>query len=159
MTTFDERLPLMDLWWCSVIRSSPVGLGVNFVSLPPITTTKNYPYQNLPEGIITEILEIWHWDLSHKIKTRWQLSVTIPWMVTHHSKDGHPTSKIIQKKDYYRLELWHLDLTHKIKTRWSTMDSHPQSQGWEPTIPRMVTNHPKLKSTRMKCTTDLEFGT
>ena len=64
-------------------------------------------------------------------------------MVTHHSKDGHPPSKIYQKEEYYRLEIWHQDLTQKIRTRWSTMDSQPQSPGWSRTIPRMVTHHPK----------------
>ena len=38
-------------------------------------------------------------------------SPTIPRMVTHNSKDGHPPSKIFQKEEYYRLEIWHLDLT------------------------------------------------
>ena len=44
-------------------------------------------------------------------------SPTILRMVTHHSKDDHPPSKIYQKEVYYRLEIWHRDLTHKIKTR------------------------------------------
>ena len=33
-------------------------------------------------------------------------SATIPRMVTHHSKDGHPPSKIYQKEEYYRLEIF-----------------------------------------------------
>ena len=28
---------------------------------------------------------IWHLNLTHKTNIRWQL----PWMVTHHPKDGH----------------------------------------------------------------------
>ena len=79
-------------------------------------------------------------------------SATILRMVTHHSKDGHPPSKIYKKEEYYTLEIWQLDLTHKIKTRWSTMDGqpqssgwsgHPPSQGWSPTVLRMVTQLPK----------------
>ena len=78
-------------------------------------------------------------------------------MVTHHSKDGHPPSKIYQKEEYYRLEIWQLDLTHKIKT--------VKYHGWSATIlrmvrspnmPRMVTHHPKY--TRRICNTDMEFG-
>ena len=42
---------------------------------------------------------------------------TIPRMITHHSKDGHPSFKIYQKEEHYRLEIWHLDLAHKIKAR------------------------------------------
>ena len=69
-------------------------------------------------------------------------SVTITRMVNHHPKDGHPPSKIkiYQKEEQYRHEIWHLGLTHKIKTRLSTMDGQPQSPGWSPTIPRMVTH-------------------
>ena len=46
-------------------------------------------------------------------------SATILRMVTHHSKDGHPPSKIkiYQNEVYFRLGIWHLDLIHKIKTR------------------------------------------
>ena len=44
-------------------------------------------------------------------------SATIPRMVTHHSKEGHPPFKIYQKEEYYRLEIWHLDITYEIKTR------------------------------------------
>ena len=39
-------------------------------------------------------------------------------------------TKIYHKEVYYRLEIWHVDLTHKIKT--------------SPTIPGMVTHHPKV---------------
>ena len=63
-------------------------------------------------------------------------SATILRMVTHHSKDGHPPSKIYPMEEYYRLEIWNLDLTHKIKTRGSTMDFLVK-------IPRMVTHLPK----------------
>ena len=83
-------------------------------------------------------------------------SATIPRMVTHHPKDGHPPFKIYQKDLYYRLEIWHLDLTHKIKTMLSAIDGQPPSPGWSPTIPRKVTHNPK--STWRNCTTELKFA-
>ena len=137
-------------------------------------------------------LEIWHLPLTHKTNTRWQLW----WIVTYHSRNGHPLSKgwsptnqnlpegsvllalnlahrfNSQNQDHWMVShppkdghpptqgwlptiknlkefvIWHQDLTHKIKAEWSAMDSWP---------PSMVTHHPK--STRRKCTTDMEFGT
>ena len=60
-----------------------------------------------------------------------------------------------QKEVYYRLRIWHLDLTHKTKTR-----PDDNLYGWSPTIPRMVTHHPKDgHPTGRKDTTDSEFGT
>ena len=56
-------------------------------------------------------------------------SQTIPRMVTHQPKDGHPPEGSMlqtqnldppvtyQKDVYYRLGIWKLDLTHKIRTK------------------------------------------
>ena len=41
---------------------------------------------------------------------------TIPGMVTHHPKDGHPPSKIYQKEVFYRLTILHIYITYTIKT-------------------------------------------
>ena len=64
------------------------------------------------------------------------------------ARDGHlpslkwlPTNLrmvIHQKEVCYKLGIWLLDLTHKNKTR-----PGDNCQEWSPTIPRMVTPHPK----------------
>ena len=48
-------------------------------------------------------------------------------MVPHHPKDGHPSFKIYQKEEYYKLGIWYLAKCH----------------GWPHIIPRMVTHQPK----------------
>ena len=120
-------------------------------------------------------LQIWHLDLTHKSKTRWQLL----WMVSYHHQDGYPPFKgclptIKNLTEGNVLQTWNLAhrLNHKIKTRWQLpwmVGSHPldvqppsHRQGWSPslrlvthypiapfqilspTIPSMVTHHPKL---------------
>ena len=90
------------------------------------------------------------------VKLLSKFSQTWSWLCFTHVTTRTPT-KIYQKEVYYRLEIWHRDLTHKIKTRWSTMDGQPPFLGWSPTIPWMVTHHPK--STRRKSTTDMKFDT
>ena len=102
----------------------------------------------LPERIVLQA-----WNLASRLNSQNQdqvkyhgWSATIPRMVTHHPKDGHPPSKIkiYQTEVYYRLGIWHLDLIHKIKTQWQLpwMVSHyphdghppPPSHGWSLTI-------------------------
>ena len=73
----------------------------------------------------------------------------------------NPRMVTLHKEVYYRLGIWHLDLPHKTKTRmptstqawsWSPtirmytkdMDGHLLSQGWSPTILRMVTHQKKV---------------
>ena len=65
-------------------------------------------------------LEIWHMDLTHKIKTRLKLL----WMVSHHQQDGLLPSKgwlptIQNLTEGSVLQTWNLAhrLNHKIKTR------------------------------------------
>jgi len=85
-------------------------------------------------------LGIWHLDLTHKIKTRWQMI----WMVSHHHHDGHPPFKgwlsTIQNLTVGSVpQTWNLarTLNHKIKTRWQLplmdgyhpLDGHQPSQG------------------------------
>ena len=94
---------------------------------------------------------IWHLDLLHKIKTRWQLS----WMVIHHPKERYqwlPTIKNLTEGSI--IQTWNLALNHRIKTRWQLswmvsyhpLDGHPsfQGQGWSPSIPEMVTYQPEV---------------
>ena len=80
---------------------------------------------------------ILHLHFTRKTNTRWQL----PWMVTHHSSDGHPptqgrsptTPRMVthQKEVYYILGIWHLHFTHKTNTRWqlSWMVTYHPSEG------------------------------
>ena len=124
-----------------------------------VRLTNNNPHQNLPEGNVLQ-----NWNLVTRLNSqnldqgKWHgWSATIPRMVTDHSKGGHKPSKMYHKEMYYILWIRHIDLTYKIKIRWSVMDGQPPSPRWSPTIQRMVTHHPK--STRGKCTTDVEFGT
>ena len=66
---------------------------------PKIEICQNEAYYNHRLGI-------WHLDLIPKIKIRYHLlgwSTTIPRMVTHHTMDGHLSSKIYQKELYYKL--------------------------------------------------------
>ena len=71
-------------------------------------------------------LEIWHLDLTHKIK-KGEVR-----MVSHHLKDGYPPSKgwsttiqrmvnhhlkIYKKEVYNRHGILHINKTYKIKTR------------------------------------------
>ena len=86
-----------------------------------------------------------------------RLGVDFVLLLSQEEQEEEPPTKIYQKEVYYGLEIWHQDLTHKIKTRWSAMDGQSPSLGWSPTIPRIVTHHPK--STRIKSITDLKFGT
>ena len=86
-------------------------------------------------------LEIWHLDLTHKIKTGWQLL----WMVSHHHQNGNPPSKgwvptIQNLMKGSVLQTWNLAhrRNQKIKTSWQLplmvgyhpLDGHPPSQGW-----------------------------
>ena len=81
---------------------------------------------------------IWHLPLTHKTNTRWQPSWMFTYhpqdarMVTHHSKDCHPPSKI-----------WSLTFPNFVTnfvTHFSK-DSHHPSPVWSNTIPSMATNH------------------
>ena len=61
-------------------------------------------------------------------------SPTIPRMVTHQPKDGHPPEGI-------ELQTCNLALTHyQLLTKLTPGDD---CHGWSPTIPRMVTHQPK----------------
>ena len=66
------------------VQSKIVGLGVDFV-FPP-SEEQQEPPTEIYQIEVHYRLEILHWDSTHEIKTRWQL----PWMVSHHSQDGHP---------------------------------------------------------------------
>ena len=120
--------------------------------------------QNLPETLYYK-LGIWLLDLTHKIKTRWQLL----WMVSHHHQDGHPPPKgwlstiqnLTEGSVLQTQNLAHR-LNNKIKTWWQLpwmvgyhpLNGHPpsQRQGWSPSIPRMVTYQPLVSQPLSKIT-------
>ena len=90
-------------------------------------------------------LGIWHLNLTHKIKTRWQLL----WMVSGQLQYlgwSHPIQNLTEGSVLQTCNLAHR-LNHKIKTRWQwpsvvsyhSLDGHPpsQGQGWSPSIPRL----------------------
>ena len=65
----------------------------SWLCFPPVTTTTNNPHQNLPENVLQT------WKLATRLNSQnydqvrchgW--STTIPRMVTHQPKDGHPPS-------------------------------------------------------------------
>ena len=80
-------------------------------------------------------LEIWHLDLTHKIKTRLSAIDDQPpspeWSTTIQKKVFH------NSKYTWRNCTTELKFTNKtkIKIRWSALDSQPQFLGWLPTIP------------------------
>ena len=83
---------------------------------------------------------IWHLDWTQKTNTRWHLpwrwSPTIPRMVTHQPKDGHPPEgSILQTRNLA------LRLNSQNKDQVTTaMDGHLPFLGWSPANPRMVTH-------------------
>ena len=95
--------------------------------------------QNQTEESVQQAFNL-AYRLNHKIKTktRWQL----PWIVSYHPFDGHPSSKgqgwspiipgIVTYQPYVGHQLCRIMFPNIIAQL--PKDGHPQSQAWSPTI-------------------------
>ena len=163
-----------------------IGCWVSFCksNLPPLSPIHFGPPQYLhPTKIYQKAVYykhgIWHLQLTHTIKTRWQLSWIVthhPWRVNYHPnpRDGHPISQgwlpTIPWKVIYHPQNGHSPMWGQLSTiermvppfPWmltkQPQDGHPGSPGWSPSIHIMVNHHPRHSHPPSPgCQTGLEF--
>ena len=106
-------------------KSSQTRSWLCFTHVTTRTSTKIYQKE------VYYRLEIWHRDLTHKIKTRWSAMDGQP-----PSPGWSPTIQNLPERGV--LQTWTLAHIH-----YSQNQDQVKCHGWSATIPRMVTHHPK----------------